>query len=65
MNKLSTIKGMGQLMIHKNSRGIDLVILAGFCATESQLRLIVYSEIYPILSANDKNPCFIRTDVSC
>ena len=62
MNKLSIVGGMGQLTIHGNSRGVDLVNLAGMCATEIRLCLIIYPEIYSDLYANDKNPYFIQTD---
>lgn len=41
MNKLSTIRGMWQL-IQKSSRGIKLVIIAGLCAARNNLGLIVY-----------------------
>lgn len=58
MNRLNIIRGMGQLMVHRNSRGVDLVILPGLCAPEIRLCLIVYPEIYSVLSANDKNPYF-------
>lgn len=66
MNKLSIIiRGVGQLMIHKSSRKVDLVIMARLCASENLLCQIAYSKIHSILSPN-KNSYSILTDIiSC
>lgn len=61
MNTLSIIiRGMRQLMILKNSREVDPVFMAGLCATENHLCLIIYSKIHSILSPNEKDPILFR-----